>query len=136
MPNLLFFLSCEFNEDDVMRVFMFVNGMSKRRGWPLGAPRFIDDTDDRPETMTSPDDVPVRTVGGELSLPTESLEGISLLVENLGMFTSKTGLSFEFELDSRYAGTLANGEPDEMLAALLKRQVPPPSHGTGGSARS
>lgn len=103
-----------------------VTKLAEKRVWSLGRPTFVDEVDD----SSSPDDVPIRTLGGVLEvystwppegarLPKEldqaNLDDVKALVESLIAFSSKARHEIEFELAGEHVGSIRAGEPDRIL---------------------
>lgn len=126
--ELLFFVADDIDEAAAPEMQDLVADLAAKRRWSLGQPRFVDETDD--SSTSSPDDLPIRTLGGVLQLystwppegaqlPKEldqaSLDDVKALVASLISFSSKTGHEIEFELEGEPVGSIRGGEPDRML---------------------
>lgn len=127
MPQrLLGYFSADFTDADIVALGALVETLSRAHGWHLGAPRFVDDSDD--SSCTAPEDQPIRTVGvlltvsapGEVSrTPVDDPEAF---VAALSQFSSERGTEFEMELDGEYVGDIRRGEVSESIQqGLLAR---------------
>ncbi|MCA9250523.1 MAG: hypothetical protein KDA54_05270 [Phycisphaerales bacterium] len=127
--GLLFFFSDEFDESDVVAMEEFVNSCPSHPSWPDVPVEFVDHVDDT--ELTNPEDVPVRTVGGFLSIPRavdnksdeQERKTLDQLIEALIRFTKTRSCEIELELDRELVGNIKNGVPSKsLLLGLLGMQ--------------
>ena len=120
--QLLFFLTGEFDEEDVKVLRGVVSSLHSSHDWMITAPEFVDEEDD-----DEPDGL--RTVGGVLQLPevgpsqTErrGLEDLMHLIGALVRYSRnrRQELELEFELDGTFVGDIQGGEVGRTLRTGL-----------------
>jgi hypothetical protein len=116
----------------------FVAGLKSICDWYIGPPVFLQDVD--ANDLSSPDDVPVETLGGYLeiysSMPPWSLPAevdsrhyreVTALISALRDFSRREHVALELALDGTFVGTITEGEMDKSLVQGLlepwKRQL-------------
>jgi hypothetical protein len=123
--KLLFFLAQDVDDHDRKLLREMIERMSTSRSWVIGAPEFIDITEN---SETEPGDIPVETVGGvhEIystsnpnKLPAEidaqHLDEVEYIVDSVRQLSQEHRFEFEFELDGQYVGTIDNGRINATL---------------------
>lgn len=122
--GLLFYLSDDFTEHDVVRLKQSIKRLAEIGEWSLGPPAFIDHVE-QPDTG-NPDDQPIRTVGGFLNmnrlshaLNTEVEKAhygeAKRVVDAMKEFASHTGCEIEFELGGEIVGDVRDGKASKSI---------------------
>lgn len=127
--KLLFFLAQDRDESSEDVVVGLVSGLERSRDWLLGPPRLVDVFEMH---QSREGDLPIDTLGGELeicsalgpvALPDDVdavfLSEVRTVVEAVRRTSKDYGLSFEFELDDTYVGTIEDGDADATLQSGL-----------------
>jgi hypothetical protein len=127
--RLLFFVAQEITDLIRTNVRSFVDSLARSREWVIRPPKIIDAIDypKRPDL-----DAAIETVGGyldiysampPLQLPRDidrqHLEEVTYLVEATRVFSKAQALTFEFELDGKFVGSIEAGSLDRSLSEGL-----------------
>jgi hypothetical protein len=97
--------------------------------WSIGPPQYVDLTED---LATRSEDLPVKTVGGELEVCSAQTPGglpadvdgrlyaeVDKLVQEVRRLSEEVGVSFEFMYGGNYAGAIDGGKIDKTLQVGL-----------------
>jgi hypothetical protein len=126
--QLLFFVADDIDEATAREMERLVAELAEQHAWSLGPPTFVNEVDD--SSVSSPEDLPIRTLGGILELysmwppegaqlPKEldqaNFDDVKTLVASLIAFSSRTGHELDLELAGEPVGSIRGGEPDRIL---------------------
>lgn len=128
--KLLFFVAGDVTDSIREKVRDFVLNLASLRQWLIGPPRFINEREEPLDRSRG--DMPIDTLGGCLEiysawpswkLPREidrqHLDEVTALVAAAREFSRRHKLTFEFELDGTFVGTITDGEMDRCLSGGL-----------------
>jgi hypothetical protein len=127
MQRLLFYVVGDVDEVAREGVRRLIQHFGNARPWVVGPPRFVDHCDPAPAGSGDSD---IQTVGGELEIysarPDLSKEvdlahfqEVESIVEGVRLLSQQQGLSFDFELDGTYVGSIERGDMNETLRVGL-----------------
>jgi hypothetical protein len=127
--KLLFYVADEVTPQIRERVRQLVLEMANVGQWSIGPPQYVDLTED---LATRSEDLPVKTVGGELEVCSAQTPGglpadvdgrlyaeVDKLVQEVRRLSEEVGVSFEFMYGGNYAGAIDGGKIDKTLQVGL-----------------
>lgn len=116
--RLIFYVAQDLDRSIRAGVQQLVNELAASRVWSIAPPSFIDEMDENA----------LEVVGGMLeiysALPpnilpldvdSKNLEEVEALIGAVRSLSEKEGLSFEFQLDATYVGSIEDGVIDRIL---------------------
>lgn len=128
--KLLFFVAQDVSDKDRCLVRTIVERLAASREWVIRPPKVVDEVDELENSFS--EDMPVETVGGYLEIYSalaplrlprkidlQHLEEVTVLVEAVCDLSQQNALSFEFELDGKFVGSIDDGKMDRCLSEGL-----------------
>lgn len=119
IQQLLFFISDDFDDSLVNKVFDFINSMLKERTWSFSSVEFVNQID---LPVNSSLDNPVWILGGMFYLyknvneiEKKQYDDVDYILNKLSEFSKESGHEWEIELDYENVGTIKNGKLDKSL---------------------
>lgn len=123
--GLLFFLDEDFSDEDAALLHELVSEMMQTRKWSQDRPVLVDETDF--QSCTRPEDEPIRTTGGFLTLrrPDEAnesasekaqFEDVDFLVRTLASFSAARHCEIGIEYGGEYIGEIRDGIVSRAIA--------------------
>ena len=124
--QLSFFYCGEINENAPKLIQSLMRGLVSSRMWACSPPVFVDTTDEV-EPNNQYGDLPVRNLGGTLTiyaanegllplnLDERTLDDVIALIESVLKFSAEHLMEFEFYLDHAFVGIISDGHMDASL---------------------
>ncbi|MEE1923252.1 hypothetical protein V0R50_30815 [Pseudomonas sp. 148P] len=116
--RMIFYVAQDLDQSIRTGVQRLVSELAASRIWSIAPPSFIDEMDENA----------LEVVGGMLevysALPpnilpldvdAKNLEEVEVLIDAVRALSEKEGLSFEFQLDDTYVGSIEDGVVDRLL---------------------
>lgn len=124
--QLSFFCCGEINENTPKLIQSLMRSLVSSRMWACSPPVFVDTTDEV-EPNNQYGDLPVRNLGGTLTiyaanegllplnLDERTLDDVIALIESVAKFSAEHLMEFEFYLDHAFVGIISDGHMDASL---------------------
>lgn len=114
--DLLIYLSDRITDADAAAIESLAQQVASAREWAVSPPVFIDDTD--ASSCSRPEDVPIRTVGIGIELPTgdapralsaAGLGDLEWLLQVVSQLSASRQLELEVQLNGEMVGVVRDG---------------------------
>ncbi len=124
--GLLFCAVGDASREQARLLMLLISKLNATRAWAVQPIQPVDETDDA--SVSAPDDVPIRTLGGFLplqqgkvarDLDLAQLADVEFLVGELAAFSASTSTELELELDGTYVGDIVDGKVSRLISEGL-----------------